>query len=314
MTDYGHDLLFGSFITPSNTAPERVVALAQASEAAGLDLATFQDHPYQPAFLDTWTLLSYVAARTERIHLSANVINLPLRPPAVLARAAASLDLLSGGRLELALGAGGFWDAIEAMGGRRLSPGQAVDATSEAIDVIRGLWDTSTRERLVLDGTYYRLDGAKRGPAPAHDIPIWLGALKPRMLRLIGRKADGWLPSLPYLQSLTALADGNATIDEAAAEAGRDPRAVRRLLNIGGQFTSQASDRLFVGPPEQWVDQLAAVTLQHGVSGYIFMGDDPGTLALFGQEVAPAVRELVSAERGAVAVSSPGPTAVHPES
>jgi len=298
MTDYGHDLLFGSFITPTSAAPQRAVALAQASEAAGLDLATFQDHPYQPAFLDTWTLMSYAAARTERIHLSANVVNLPLRPPAVLARAAASLDLLSGGRLDLALGAGSFWDAIEAMGGPRLTPGQAVEATSEAIDVIRGIWDTSTRERLVLDGRYHRLDGAKRGPAPAHDIPIWLGALKPRMLRLIGRKADGWLPSLPYLRSFTALADGNTVIDEAAERAGRDPRAVRRLLNIGGQLTAQASDRFLVGPPEQWAEQLAALTLQHGVSGYILMGDDEGTLALLGQEVAPAVRALVAAERG----------------
>src|SRR6478609_5416846 len=82
MTDYGHDLLFGSFITPSNAAPERVVGLAQLSERAGLDLATFQDHPYQPSFLDTWTLLAWVAARTERIRLAPNVANLPLRPPA----------------------------------------------------------------------------------------------------------------------------------------------------------------------------------------------------------------------------------------
>src|SRR5690625_4315738 len=104
MTDYGHDLLFGTFLTPTNAAPERVVALAQATEAAGLDLVTFQDHPYQPAFLDTWTLLSYVAARTERVRLAPNVANVPLRPPAVLARAAASLDLLSGGRLELEIG------------------------------------------------------------------------------------------------------------------------------------------------------------------------------------------------------------------
>src|SRR5690606_31483403 len=143
------------------------------------------------AFLDTWTLMSYVAASTERVRISADVHNLPLRPPAVLARAAASLDRLSGGRVELGLGSGAFWDGIEAMGGRRLSPGQGVDALSEAIDVIRGLWDTSTRERVVVDGTNYRLDGAKRGPAPAHDIGIWVGAYKPRMLRLTGRKADG---------------------------------------------------------------------------------------------------------------------------
>jgi alkanesulfonate monooxygenase SsuD/methylene tetrahydromethanopterin reductase-like flavin-dependent oxidoreductase (luciferase family) len=297
MTDYGHDLLFGSFVTPTNAAPERVVALAQASERAGLDLVTFQDHPYQAGFLDTWTLLSYVAAQTERIHVAANVLNLPLRPPAVLARAAASLDLLSGGRVELGLGAGGFWDAIEAMGGRRLTPGQGVDALSEAIDIIRGTWDVRDRSYFRVDGTYYKIDGAKRGPAPAHDIGIWLGAYKPRMLHLTGRKADGWLPSLPYMKSLQDLAEGNDRIDEGASEAGREPRAVRRLLNIGGRFTSSPSEQLLVGPPAQWVEQLAVLTLEHGFSGYIVMGDDPTTLSIVGQEVAPGLRELVAAER-----------------
>ena len=127
MPDYGHDLRFGSFITPTNSSPQQPVALAQLSEQLGLDLVTFQDHPYQAGFLDTWTLMTWVAAQTERIHIAANVLNVPLRPPAVLARAAASLDLLSDGRFDLALGAGGFWDAIEAMGGRKLTPGQAVE-------------------------------------------------------------------------------------------------------------------------------------------------------------------------------------------
>src|SRR5688572_31116224 len=140
LTDYGHELRFGTFLTPSNQNPERVVGLTQLTEQSGLDLATFQDHPYQPAFFDTWTLMSYLAARTERIRLVPNVTNLPLRPPAVLARAAASLDLLSGGRLELGLGAGGFWDAIEAMGGRRLSPAASIEALAEAITVLRALW------------------------------------------------------------------------------------------------------------------------------------------------------------------------------
>lgn len=297
MTDYGHDLLFGTFLTPTNAAPERVVALAQATEAAGLDLVTFQDHPYQPAFLDTWTLLSYVAARTERVRLAPNVANVPLRPPAVLARAAASLDLLSGGRVELGLGAGGFWDAIAAMGGARLTPGQSVDALSEAIDVMRGIWDTSTRERLVVDGTYHRLDGAKRGPAPAHHIGLWIGAYRPRMLRLTGRKGDGWLPSLSYLDSLQQLSDANALIDEAAADAGRDPRAVRRLLNLGGRLTSQRSERLLVGPPAQWAEQLAVLALEYGISGFVLGGDDPAAIAALGQEIAPAVRAVVAAER-----------------
>src|SRR5215211_7070140 len=104
MTDYGHALEFGTFITPQNQRPDEVVGLAQATERAGLDLATFQDHPYQPAFLDSWTLLTWVAAQTQSLRVAPNVLNVPLRPPAVVARAAASLDLLSGGRVELALG------------------------------------------------------------------------------------------------------------------------------------------------------------------------------------------------------------------
>src|SRR6478672_7391316 len=143
MRDYGHPLRFGSFITPVNSPASAPVRLAVLSEQLGLDLVTFQDHPYQASFHDTWTLLTWVAARTERVHLSGNVLNLPLRQPAVLARSAASLDLLSQGRVSLGIGAGGFWDAIEAMGGRRLAPGQAVDALDEAIEVFRGIWDAA---------------------------------------------------------------------------------------------------------------------------------------------------------------------------
>src|SRR4051795_7581988 len=211
MADYGHELLFGTFVTPSNARPDAVVELVRLSEQVGLDLVTFQDHPYQPGFLDTWTLLSFAAARTSKVHLSANVTNLPLRPPAVLARSVASLDLLSGGRVELGLGAGAFWDAIEAMGGRRLTGGQGVRALEEAIDVIRQTWDAETRGGVRVDGEFYRVVGAKRGPAPAHDVGIWLGAYKPRMLALTGRRADGWLPSLGYLQP-GDLAAGNVLI------------------------------------------------------------------------------------------------------
>ncbi|WP_106402863.1 LLM class flavin-dependent oxidoreductase [Actinocorallia populi] len=298
MPDYGHDLIFGSFLTPANAAPQEAVRLAQASETAGLDLVTFQDHPYQPGFLDTWTLLSYVAARTQRVHLSGNVVNLPLRQPAVLARAAASLDLLSGGRFELGLGAGAFWEAIEAMGGRRLTPGQAVQALSEAIDVIRGIWDTGDRARLRVEGEFHAVDGAKRGPAPAHDIGVWLGAYQPRMLRLTGAKADGWLPSLSYMSDLDQLAESNFIIDAAAHQAGRAPTAVRRLLNVSGTFAPlPSSDRFLHGPPDHWVEQLAALTLDHGFSGYILQTDDLLDLTRFGQEVAPALRALVAAER-----------------
>ncbi|MHA4818725.1 LLM class flavin-dependent oxidoreductase [Streptomyces aculeolatus] len=283
MPDYGHDLRFGINPVPSSRDPQATVALAQLSERAGADLVTFQDHPYQPAFLDTWTLLSYVAARTDSITLSGNVHPLPLRPPAMLARSAASLDLLSGGRFELALGAGGFWDAIAALGGPRRSPGEAVEALDEGIRIIRDTWDTDARGGIRFDGRHYQVQGAKRGPRPAHDMEIWLGAYKPRMLRLVGRAADGWLPSLPYFDSPAALADGNAVIDEAAVAAGRAPGDVRRLLNLGEEHPAE---------------QLAEFALSYGTSTFLLLTGDPQEIERFAGEVAPAVRALVAGERG----------------
>jgi alkanesulfonate monooxygenase SsuD/methylene tetrahydromethanopterin reductase-like flavin-dependent oxidoreductase (luciferase family)/FAD/FMN-containing dehydrogenase len=295
--DYGQPLLFGTFITPTNGPGQQPVELAVLAEDLGFDLVTFQDHPYQPAFHDTWTLLAWVAARTERVHVSANVLNLPLRPPAVLARAAASLDLLSGGRVDLGLGAGGFWDGVEAMGGRRLTSGQAVDALSDGIDVIRSVWDQGDRPRFDVDGEYHRVSGAMRGPATAHTIPIWLGAYKPRMLRLTGRKADGWLPSLAYFKP-GELRKAHAIVDAAAEEAGRDPRQIRRLLNVGGRF-SPARAGMLHGPAEQWVEELLPLVLEDGVSTFILTSDDPATMRRFATEVVPGLRERAAAERGA---------------
>jgi alkanesulfonate monooxygenase SsuD/methylene tetrahydromethanopterin reductase-like flavin-dependent oxidoreductase (luciferase family) len=285
--DYGHELQFGTFITPVNDPPRAAVDRAQLSEQLGYDLVSFQDHPYQPRFLDTWTLLTWVAARTDRIRLAGNVLNIPMRPAPVLARAAASLDLLSGGRFELGLGAGGFWDAMEAMGVTRRTPAESVGQLGEAVDVIRAIWDADARRPLRYDGTYYQLSGAKRGPRPAHDIPISLGAYKPRMLRLVGAKADGWLPSLSYLKP-GDLASGNAVIDAAAREAGRDPREIRRLLNVFGE-PGKATDR--------WVRELLPLALQDGVGTFILGSDDPGELQRFAEEVVPALREAVARER-----------------
>lgn len=283
MPDYGHPLRFATFIGPTNSPATRPVELAQLSERLGFDFVTFQDHPYQSSFLDTWTLLSWVAARTERIGLSGNVLNLPLRqPPVVLARAAASLDLLSGARMSLGLGAGFYWDAVQAIGGRRLTPLQAVAALSEAIDVIRGVWDADGAVRLDVDGEFYSVHGAERGPAPAHEIPIWLGAHKPKMQGLVGRKADGWLPSLPVMEP-GDLRKGNAIIDDAARAANRDPREITRLLNIF--------------PGQQAPEALAQMAVEDGVSVFILASDDSDVLERFAAETIPAVREHVARER-----------------
>ena len=109
--------LFGVFPVPEADAQERVIEQVLLADRLGLDLVGIQDHPYQRRFLDTWTLLSFLAGRTERVSLFPDVANLPLRHPAVLAKSAATLDRLSGGRVELGLGAGGFWEAIVAWGG-----------------------------------------------------------------------------------------------------------------------------------------------------------------------------------------------------
>ena len=272
MTDYGHPLEFGTFITPSNADPAATVALAVLSEELGFDLVTFQDHPYQPRFLDTWTLMSWVLASTSRIRVAPDVLNVPLRPPAVVARAAASLDLLSGGRFELALGAGGFWDAIEAMGGDRLTPGESVQALEEAIDVIRGIWDVSTREPLRVPGEFHHLNGAKRGPAPSRQS-IWVGASGPRMLDLIGRKADGWLPSLARFEP-EAIMRSNAIIDAAAVAAGRQPSDVRRLVNVPASIS---------------VDELTRLAVEEGFSVFIVASDEPDALRTFAAETVAAL-------------------------
>jgi alkanesulfonate monooxygenase SsuD/methylene tetrahydromethanopterin reductase-like flavin-dependent oxidoreductase (luciferase family)/hemerythrin-like domain-containing protein len=283
MTDYGQDLQFGTFLTPDAGQADRVVELALLTEAAGLELATFQDHPYQARFLDAWALIATVLARTSSLRVTTNVSNLPLRPPFVLATTVASLDVLSRGRVELGLGAGGFWDAIEAAGGPRRSPGEALRALAEGIDVIRGAWDVSQRSVRV-EGEHYRVTGVHPGPAPAHDVEIWIGAIGPRMLELTGRVGDGWLPSQSYVPPDT-LAERNARIDAAAIAAGRDPSTVRRLYNV------DPSD------DPAWAQWLAELTLTHGTSTFIVAGDDPRVIQRFGTEVAPAVRELVLAER-----------------
>ncbi len=295
--DYGHPLQFGTFVSPRSDDPQAPVELAVLSEELGYDLVTFQDHPYQPAFLDTWTLMSWVAGRTSTIHIAPDVLNVPMRPPAVTARAAASLDHLSGGRLQLGLGAGAFWDAMEAMGADRLTPGESVDALAEALEIIRGLWDAADPSPLVVDGRHHRLGGAQRGPAPAHAIPIWVGAQGPRMLRLIGRSADGWWPSLGRV-SVADLHAGQAVIDEAASAAGRDPREIRRLLNISGEFSS-GSDTPLHGTPEQWVSDLLPLALDAGVGTFVLATDDPGTMRRFAEDVGPRLRDAVATERRA---------------
>jgi alkanesulfonate monooxygenase SsuD/methylene tetrahydromethanopterin reductase-like flavin-dependent oxidoreductase (luciferase family) len=279
------DVKLGIFVVPDATDPDSSIERILAADRSGLDLIGVQDHPYQRRFLDTWTLLAYVAARTERVRLLPDVINLPLRLPSVLAKSAASLDVLSGGRVELGLGAGAFWDAIEAMGGPRRTPGDSVDALEEAIAILRGFW--SGERSVSFEGEHYRVKGAKPGPPPAHPIRIWVGAYGPRMLRLTGRLGDAWLPSLggDYVTPEDA-PRMQAMVDEGAKAAGRDPAEIERAANVS----------VLDGDPAARADQLARVATELGFSTLLVgtVGEDPiADIRRLGEEVAPRLRELV---------------------
>ena len=275
---YGHELQFGTFITPTNDPPHTPVRLAELSEALGYDLVTFQDHPYQPRFLDTWTLLTWVAARTERIHISATCSTCRCaRPPCWPAPRRAS-TCSRGGRFELGarrrrlLGrdrGDGRPPAHPGPGGRRA---RARRSTSSAAS---GIGDERTPLRV--DGEYYRVDGAKRGPAPAHDIPIWLGAYKPRMLRLIGRKADGWLPSLALPEAgrpRRGQRDHRRGRGRGRARSARDPPPAQHRRQLRRATARRVPRRA----AEQWVEQLLPLALDDGVGTFILASDDPGTI------------------------------------
>jgi alkanesulfonate monooxygenase SsuD/methylene tetrahydromethanopterin reductase-like flavin-dependent oxidoreductase (luciferase family) len=289
--DYGRDVTFGYFLIPNAADP--LLDIAREIEARGLDWIGIQDHPYQRRFVDTWTLLGAVAAVTTRVGFFPDVANLPLRPPAMMAKAAASLDVLSGGRFELGLGAGNFWDAIEAYGGPRRAPRDSLAALEEAIKAIRLIW--SGERNLRFSGEHYRLAGAHSGPVPLHPIGIWLGVYGPRALRLAGRLADGWLPSLRG--DIAVLADGSARLDDAASAAGREPAEIRRVVNVSGQITDGATLGLLRGPVDQWVDQLTDLAVGYGFDTFLFWGEGDDQLPRFAEEIAPAVRVQVAAER-----------------
>jgi alkanesulfonate monooxygenase SsuD/methylene tetrahydromethanopterin reductase-like flavin-dependent oxidoreductase (luciferase family) len=292
--------LFGLSLVPNAEEVASIRELAQVADRAGLDLLGFQDHPYQVRFVDTWALMAWVLAETSSIHVFPDVANLPLRLPAVMAKAAASLDVLSGGRFELGLGAGAFWEGIEAMGGPTRTPGESVEALEEAIRIIRLMW--SGERAVSFEGKHYRIHGVHPGPKPAHDVGIWLGAYKPRMLRLTGRLADGWIPSFGRT-GIDTLREGQAIVTEAAERAGRDPASILRLLNVAGAVTEPGSEAGMTeprpgqssgglaGPPAFWQELLGELR-GIGFEAFVFWPSEATAeqVELFANDVAPALR------------------------
>ncbi|MDD5367777.1 MAG: LLM class flavin-dependent oxidoreductase [Anaerolineaceae bacterium] len=294
--------LFGLFPSPDVRHVNELYEITQIADETGIDILSIQDHPYNGEFLDTWTLLASLARITRNIRLMTNVASTPLRYPPMLAKAAATLDILSGGRLELGVGSGAYWQGIASYGAPLRTPGQAVSALEEAVRVMRLIWneDHSTTP-VSFQGNFYQLNRATPGPQPVHPIRIWFGAQGPRMLKMTGRLGDGWSISSPIVspQQLPALQE---IINHAADEAGRDRKAIRRNYNVVGMIDRGKREASFpkpgvmVGAPDDWARQLASWSIELGMDSFIFVpagGNVIEQIRLFAEQVVPRTRDIL---------------------
>ena len=262
-----------------------------------MEYLAIQDHAYNPDFLDVWTLIAYLAAETERISFFPDVADLQLRPPTILAKAAASLSVLTGGRIALGVGGGASAAGIAAMGGARRSGPEMVAFTDEALKIMR----------LVLAGGVVEFRGSQHtigryaaGPVPPATVPLWLGSNGPRMLAVTGRSADGWISPLNTYVTPAAVPARQQLIDEAARLAGRDPAAVRRIYNVVGSIGTAHRGPGLSGDVQSWIDALSDWSVDLGFDTFVFWPTTAALaqLKLFATEVVPGVRQRVSERRG----------------
>jgi alkanesulfonate monooxygenase SsuD/methylene tetrahydromethanopterin reductase-like flavin-dependent oxidoreductase (luciferase family) len=299
MTDYGHPITFGLSLYPSVDQLSETRQLAQAADAAGLDYLAIQDHAYNPEFLDVWTLIAYLAAETDRISFFPDVADLQLRPPTILAKAASSLSVLTGGRVVLGVGGGGgaSADGIAAMGGIRRNGSEMIAFTEEALLFMRTALAGGVVE---FRGGQHTIEGYEAGPVSASPVPLWLGSNGPRMLAVTGRSSDGWISPLSTYVDPTAVPSRQQLIDDAARSAGRDPADVRRIYNVVGAIGPARSGPGLTGDVESWVAALTDWSIELGLDTFIFwpMTAPLAQLEGFATQVVPGVRQRVSERRG----------------
>ncbi|WP_256788940.1 LLM class flavin-dependent oxidoreductase [Frankia sp. AvcI1] len=294
----GHrPLRFGTFLFPRTVAGRALLDHAAQAEELGYDLIAVPDHPYNPDYVDQVALLSAVVGRTSSIRVLTDVVNLALRPPAVLAKTAWTIDRLAPGRLDLGLGTGGLWDQIAAIGGPRWKPREARERLAEAIDVIRLLW--SGDADVTYAGQYYQLDHPQPLLPPQQPIQLWIGSGGPLMRRLTAGVGAGWIPNGNRLDLDTVRADA-AHFDTELAAAGRSRTAVPRLYNaFFGHKLQDRSEGFLVGPASQWIDELTALALELDFDTFV-LGDRETPvehLQIFADQVIPQVRAQVAAAR-----------------
>jgi alkanesulfonate monooxygenase SsuD/methylene tetrahydromethanopterin reductase-like flavin-dependent oxidoreductase (luciferase family) len=266
------------------------------AENAGLDLIGVQDHPYAAPMLDAFALIGHLIEHTGRIRFFPDVANLPLRPPAMLARTAAALNLISGGRFELGVGAGGYWDAITTMGVPRRTPAEALHALEEAIAIMRDLWRPGHTTRF--DGEHYRVSGVHGADPGSPPIQVWIGAQGPRSLELTGRVADGWAAPIPSYLPYERWKPANDVVDRAAEEQGRDPRSILRMAQLPGLIGTGATAGLRTGADplvagaDVWVAELTRLGTEQPFDAFVFWPQEEtdDQIRRFAEDVVPRVR------------------------
>ena len=294
---------FGISLAPNIADMRKLRELARLADTLGLDLLGIQDHPYVSRFFDTMSLIAVLLAETRRLRIFPNVASLPLRPPALLAKSAASLDILSGGRFELGIGSGASWEGIAAMGEQRRTAGEAIQALEEGIAIMRAIWNGQGSLRY--DGKYYSLRGLQPGPRPAHTMGIWVGAVGEKMLHLTGRLADGWAAPIVSYLPYERWGWAQEAIDYGARQAGRDPSSILRVANLVGSITDRQGsgqprgNTPLEGKSAYWIEVLTSLALATRFDTFIFWPQVPSgeQIERFAREVAPGVREAVEKEQ-----------------
>jgi probable F420-dependent oxidoreductase len=222
---------FGAPVAGAWATPAYLASFAERAEDAGYaSLWTFQRllvpdgsgmEPVYRSVLDPMVALGYAAARTSRIRLGVAVVNLPFVSPAYLAKQASTVDVLSGGRLDLGLGIGWMPEEFAAAGASMARRGAR---TEEFLAVLSTLWDDGVSS---FSGEFYTIPGGRQDPRPVQrpGPPVLLGGMSRPAMERAGRIADGWITS--SRADLSAIGDAISVIRAAASAAGRDPGALR---------------------------------------------------------------------------------------
>ncbi|WP_261560689.1 LLM class flavin-dependent oxidoreductase [Frankia tisae] len=292
---FGSRLVFGAGGAVSGLSASQTLDLAQSADDLGYDLFSLSDHlhSHRPT-VEPLATLSWLAGQTRRIELATNVLALPYRPPAVVAKTAETLDRLSGGRFVLGLGGGGYDEEFRAFGLPERTPGQKIAGQREAIGIIRGLW---SNESTTVHGREFSVDGARIDPRPEHPIPIWLGSYGPRALALTGELADGWLPSVGRV-GLDGARRMRESVLAAARRAGRDPAAITCACNVIVRIgpPPQPGSGAVTGSVAQVIDQLLEIVAV-GFTALLLAVPTVAEQEVLAREVIPVVRGEV-ASRG----------------